>query len=733
MSPPQLSRAGCRLACVLAALMLLPGAAPAQSGRVTIYRDTWGVPHIYADREPDGFYGLGYAQAHDQLELQLRFFLQARGEEAAAFGSAFLATDIQARLWRHAEEARAGFARMSPALQANYRAYVAGIQRYMRDHPAEVPAWAPRLEAWDPVALSRWLLWLAYQAGEGLNNCRAGGVQLAEAAGTALDRARDNASNEWILAPWRTAMNAMVVLSDPHGGVDGSFVYEFRLHAGEFESAGFGMGAMPLLTHTRHLSWGMTTGAPDVADCYEIALEPGRPRQFRFDGALRTMETRRVSIAVKDSATVTRTFEYTRHNGVLSPVVARADGKAWVVSTSYMHDAGLFDEEVYRMNRARNVAELKDAMRLLGMFPQNIMAGDRHGASFYLRAGKTPRRPAGYNWNRPVPGNTSATAWLGIHPLEDLVQLETPAAGYMQNNNISPDVMLHGSPLTADRYPGYIYHDRAGRNNSRARRAVEALSGAFAFTVDDAVDLALDEKWMDTDSWQALLRRALNHDPPATRNLPAPARGVAAAILGFDGHARAGSAAALQFWYWRDLLRGGVAGVTVRTPDSLPASGPLSDDAARALVSAVARVADTLAAMPGGLARTLGDEFRIGRGATTFPIGGVSAAPADLRRCEGLASLDLVCSMTLRAFTAGAPDSTGHRLVYLGSRLLRLVAFTEPLQSFTLHNFGQSQRPDSPFRMDQARLSSERRLKPVLFDKADLLRHATSELTLDIP
>ena len=37
----------------------LTGGLDAQ-GRVTIYRDTWGVPHIYADREADGFYGLGY-------------------------------------------------------------------------------------------------------------------------------------------------------------------------------------------------------------------------------------------------------------------------------------------------------------------------------------------------------------------------------------------------------------------------------------------------------------------------------------------------------------------------------------------------------------------------------------------------------------------------------------------------------------------------------------------------
>jgi acyl-homoserine lactone acylase PvdQ len=704
-----------------------------QEGRVTIYRDDWGVPHIYADREEDAYYGLGFAQAEDELESLLRRFLMARGEEARAFGAEFVPTDYLSRLFRHAEEARAGFARMSTQLQRNYSGYVAGIQRFMREQPRQVPAWAPRLEPWDPVALSRWLLWLSYQAGAGIRDCQAGGVRLAAALGGELERGAIAASNEWIVAPWRTAMNAMVVLSDPHGGVDGGFVYEFRLHAGRLEMAGYSMGAIALLTHTRNVSWGMTTGAPDVADCYDVEVDPGQPTRYLFDGKPSRMETRAERIEVKGAAPVKRILEYTRHNGVLSPVIARAAGKAYVVSTSYMHDAGLFDEEVYRMNLARNVGELRDAMRLLGMFPQNVMAGDRDGGSYYVRAGKTPRRPEGYQWNRPVPGNTSGSAWLGIHPLEDLVQLESPAAGYMQNNNIAPDRMLEGSPLTPDRYPAYIFNDRAGRTNSRGRRAVEALSGAFAFTVEDAIDLALDEKWMDTDAWLAALYRGLSQETDYVRSQPAAFRRVAGNLLGFDGHARAGSAAALQFWLWRQAMWGPPSPVAIKDARELPATGPIPPDRARTLVSAVSRVVEGLTGKPGGLDRTLGDEFRIGRGGRSFGVGGVTVAPANPGQCDGSPERDRMCTATLRAFTAGAPDSIGIRPVVAGSRLLRLVVFTNPIQAFTLHNFGQSSHPDSPHYVDQARLTGERRLKPVYFDRAELMAHVKSERTLTIP
>jgi len=200
-----------------------PSGEGIEPGSVTIYRDDFGVPHIYAQREQDGFYGLGYAQAEDQLESLLRIHLWARGELAGAGVSrpdagqeapareALIESDFVQRQWMHVEEARAGFERLSPELQQNYRHYVAGVQQYMDEHPGEVPTWAPRLEPWDPVAFSRASLFLAYKAGQGLTDCRRGGVQLSAAVNVQLDNAAALASNEWILAPWRTAENAMMV------------------------------------------------------------------------------------------------------------------------------------------------------------------------------------------------------------------------------------------------------------------------------------------------------------------------------------------------------------------------------------------------------------------------------------------------------------------------------------------------------------------------------------------
>ena len=39
----------------------------AKSREVTIYRDTWGVPHIFGKTDPDAAFGLAYAHSEDDF------------------------------------------------------------------------------------------------------------------------------------------------------------------------------------------------------------------------------------------------------------------------------------------------------------------------------------------------------------------------------------------------------------------------------------------------------------------------------------------------------------------------------------------------------------------------------------------------------------------------------------------------------------------------------------------
>ena len=115
-------------------------------------------------------------------------------------------------------------------------------------------------------------------------------------------------------------------------------------------------------------------------------------------------------------------------------------------------------------------------------------------------------------------------------------------------------MMLPEPPVAAERYPKYVFNDTPGRTNTRGLRAIEALARAYAFTMDDAIQLALDEKWYGIERWQHLLHATLAADPASLRTKSPEFRRFADAIVRFDGQARATSTAALNFVYWQEEI-----------------------------------------------------------------------------------------------------------------------------------------------------------------------------------
>jgi len=698
---------------------------------VTIYRDDWGVPHIYAEREKYGFYGLGYAQAEDQLIKLLGAVYWVHGRRAELEGEALLAVDIEQRRWRHAEEGRDGFSRLDPQVQENYRQYIAGVNRYMADHPEKVPAWALPLDAADMVATNRAVFWAGYAGVLGPAECQQPDVELHASVLDAASRELKGASNGWVVAPPRTADGATILLADPHVGMQSPAYYEYRMQAGDLKSAGFALGPLLWQAHNNDVSWAMTTGNPDMWDCYAVEVDPDNPARYLFDGEWQEMIQIEETFQVRDGEPVTQVLEYTRHNDVLSPVVARRDGKAYVVSTSQMHDAGLLDNEIWQMNQAGSVFDLRDAMATLGMFPQNIIAGDSSGNIWYLRAGKTPVRPDGYDWSQPVPGNSSATAWQGFYLLDDMVQVLNPPQNFLQNNNVAPDRLFTSQNLGVSDYPPGLFNDTPGRVTTRGLRSIEVLSGAEQFTIADATAHAFDETWVTTEYWLMALSYALEQYPQWLEENPGEAGELVRRLLGFDGVASADSMAALNFYYWRAGMYAVLSRPEFVYLQTLPWSkDDFSPDFAAAILEQAGQAAAAMVEQLGSTDVTMGAVFKVGRGERSWPLGGETIDTPEIPSC--VADLSPLCERTMRAFASGAADEQGQRRAYRGSQSMRLVELTDPVRSWTLHVYGQSDDPASPHYDDQARLLSERRFKPVYFNRDDLEGHIESTTILEL-
>ena len=109
------------------------------AGKVVVYRDEYGVPHIYAPAGEGGAYAIGWTQAEDRLDEMLKNFLRGTGEMAAAFGPAEFNGDLQARLWQHHDIAKKNLHRVRPEVRRHLAAFVRGVNDYLASHKNEIP------------------------------------------------------------------------------------------------------------------------------------------------------------------------------------------------------------------------------------------------------------------------------------------------------------------------------------------------------------------------------------------------------------------------------------------------------------------------------------------------------------------------------------------------------------------------------------------------------------------
>lgn len=690
---------------VTVALAVLLTAREVGGEAVTVYRDEWGVPHVYAETEAGAAYGLGWAQAEDRLEQLLRNYRLAAGTMAEAFGPEWIEHDWRQRLVGHAEVCQRRYPELPAELRAMIEAFQAGVQAYMDAHPAEVPAWAPKLEPWQVPALGRYIIF-GWPLGEAMAELeRRGEVDLTHIP---TPPSFPFSSNQWAVRPERTALGCAVLCIDPHIPWDGEFrFYEFRAHGGRFHVSGFGPLGAPILGlgHNEYLGWACTTGGPDTTDIYVEEVHPDNPLQYRYDGQWRDMEVQTIRIPVAGQEPVERELHRTHHG----PLLLREGNRAYALACPYLSEIDV-TTQLYRMGLARNLEEFRAAVGMNQLMSQNVMYADVEGHIFYVRTGRVPIRPPGFDFRRPVPGNTSRSEWLGIHPLEDLVQLLNPARGYMQNCNIGPDMMLVDSPLKAENYPAYLYGAGPGETNARGRRAVELLEQADRMTLEQAMAIVLDTHADGAEQWQAALAAAAKAwaDEPWVQEL----RPALELLAEWNGRMDIDSAGATLYRALREMARGHQPPVDA---EAIRRGEALDREQQVALLESLTAAAKHLQEQYGRLEVPWGEVHRIRRGEKSWPAAGGDSGGGQ----------------TLRAIGTSRSDD-GIYYGRSGQSWTQLVLFRPgAVESYSATPYGQSDHPDSPHYTDQAeKLYSQACLKPTWFQRAALEGHIESTTTL---
>jgi penicillin amidase len=108
---------------------------------VRVLRDDWGVPHIFAQNEPDAYFALGYVTAQERLFQMEVLRRLARGEMAEILGPPLAPVDALVRAFRLAPKAEEFYNAHDgdhPEVSAATEAFVAGINHRMENEPLPV-------------------------------------------------------------------------------------------------------------------------------------------------------------------------------------------------------------------------------------------------------------------------------------------------------------------------------------------------------------------------------------------------------------------------------------------------------------------------------------------------------------------------------------------------------------------------------------------------------------------
>lgn len=425
-----------------------PLIAQAEAYDVTIYRDEWGVPHVYGARDIDVAFGIGYAHSEDDYATIQEVLIATRGQLAAVKGERAAVTDYLVGLMGIWETVEARYeSDLSPEVRAVIEAYADGVNYYAALHPDKVIAGTPPATGRDIAAgfmfkapffygLDKTLIAVfegRIGESEGLSK---EGVDAFLPARTPLPVG----SNAVAVSPARSADGATRLLVNSHQPFTGPVAwYEAVLRSDEgwHVAGGFFPGSPFMLHgHNANLGWANTVNEPDLVDIYRLTLNPDNDSQYMLDGEWRDFEKSTATIRVDLWGpfwwTVEREVLRSEHGPVL-----RSPNGAYAVRYAGLGEIRQV-EQYFALDKAQNLGEWIEAMKLQALPSINYIYADRQGNIAYVYNAQFPDRKEGPDWAGILPGDDSSLIWRDYLPFDLVPKLYNPNSGFIYNANNTP-------------------------------------------------------------------------------------------------------------------------------------------------------------------------------------------------------------------------------------------------------------------------------------------------------
>ncbi|MBT3242173.1 MAG: penicillin acylase family protein [Bacteroidetes bacterium] len=459
---------------------------------VQVYRDSFAIPHVYAQNEHDLYLAVGYLMAQDRLWQMDLLRRVTQGRLSEVLSNDLVEVDQLMRSLQMTKKSSAIFDSANKPLRECVLAFCDGVNQFINNNQNKLPFEFKLLgyqpEEWLPVHSINLIGYMAWDLSTGwpneltlmklknkLNEEKFN-MLLPDIPGqsssiysefsldqseaevlTALQKVTMKlddlgldvfrGSNNWVIDGTKSKTGKPLLANDMHLGLNIPGVW-YQMHQvipGQLNVTGVVLPGQPMIIagHNDNIAWGFTNVMTDGLDFYEETVNPENPDEYLLDGEWKAFTMKEEIILNKSGDTIRMVNKFT-HRGPVVTSIKAIPGKT--ISMSWI---GIMPSNelltVYRLNRAANWDEFKDAIRTFVSVNQNVVYADTEGnIGLHSTIGLPIREATGVG---VYPGETSKYDWKGLVPFEELPFTFNPDCGFISSAN---------NKTVKDDYPYYI-------------------------------------------------------------------------------------------------------------------------------------------------------------------------------------------------------------------------------------------------------------------------------------
>lgn len=509
---------------------------------IEIFRDSLAVPYIFAESDEDAAFALGFLHAQDRLFSMDMVRRAGEGRLSEILGEKTIPFDKMFRTIGIKRNIEKNIKLYNPKVISILKAYSDGVNLYIKNSKGNYPIefdvlgydpyqWEPvhsliivRLMGWE-LNMSWWVDFTFAQIVQKLGKEKALEIlpdypenspyiintdykKLAALNSSLIETDKQFrnflgiygthlGSNNWVINSKMSKSGKPIIANDPHlaFSAPGKFyaavikTEDTTDRQSSWNAAGVTIPGVPgvVMGKNDNIAWTMTNIMNDDADFYLEKIDSSGKNYF-LNGGWKELRIIKDTIKVKDVDDYVYEIKETHRGPIISDIhpgtllFSEEQIKMPAISMKWLGSD--FSDELnafLNMNKAKNIPDVREAMKEFSLPGQNFVIADKDGNIGYVFGARVPLRKS----NNPTlifDGTTTENDWLGYVPSNELPYTLNPSQNFIAtaNNKVVKNFKYHISNLWEP--------------SSRIDRILQLLSSKNVHSLQDFMNYQLDVK-----------------------------------------------------------------------------------------------------------------------------------------------------------------------------------------------------------------------------------------------